>query len=43
MIVSLEFMLKILSKNNKLAVDTFFIIGIMKNGLFEEDIETILQ
>lgn len=43
MIISLEFMLKILSKTDPLAVDTFFMIGLMKNGLYLEDLETILM
>lgn len=43
MIMSLEFMLKLLSKTCTAAVDTFFIIGIMKHGLFQADLETILQ
>lgn len=42
MIMSLEFMLKMLRKKNPKAVDIFFIIGIMKNGLFKEDLEMIL-
>jgi hypothetical protein len=36
-------MLKLLSKDCKSAVDTFFIIGVMPHGLFKQDLDIILQ
>jgi hypothetical protein len=36
--MSLEFLLKVLSNENSLAVDCFFLIGLMPSGLYLDDL-----
>jgi hypothetical protein len=42
-VLSLEFLLKILSKEDSLAVDVFFLIGLMPAGFSLEDLKEIFK
>jgi len=42
-VLSLEFLLKILSKEDSLAVDVFFMIGLMPAGFSLEDLKEIFK
>jgi hypothetical protein len=41
--MSLEFLLKVFTKEEPLAVDCFFIIGLMPAGLFLEDLNIMFE
>lgn len=43
LLMSLEFLLNILQKDNPLAVDTFYLIGIMPSGVFLEDLTIMFE